>query len=234
MLKIDKITAGYGEMPMITDVSLDVRDGALVALIGSNGAGKSTLVKVISALLRPMSGKIFLDGVELTTLQSHEVVEAGVVQVPEGRKLFPAMSIRDNLLIGGRNAQARKHISSSLERTFELFPVLKQRQRQEAGTLSGGEQQMVAVGRALMAMPKVLVFDEPSLGLGPKLVVDLFHTIGQLKQEGMTILLIEQNVMLSLKICDYGYVLENGKIALSGDGNTLLKDERVKTAYLGM
>ena len=234
MLKVDKITAGYGEMPMITDVSLDVRDGTLVALIGSNGAGKSTLVKVISALLKPMSGKIFLDDVELTTLQPHEVVEAGVIQVPEGRKLFPAMSIRDNLLIGGRNAQAKKHISSSLERTFELFPVLKRRQRQEAGTLSGGEQQMVAVGRALMAMPKVLVFDEPSLGLGPKLVVDLFHTIGQLKQEGMTILLIEQNVMLSLKICDYGYVLENGKIALSGDGNKLLKDERVKTAYLGM
>jgi len=211
-----------------------VSTGEWVVVIGSNGAGKSTLFKVISGLLRPKSGNIFLDDRELTTLPSHEIVNLGVIQVPEGRMLFPKMNVKDNLLLGGRNTRARTHIADNLEKIYDLFPVLKKRATQEAGTLSGGEQQMVAIGRGLMALPRVLLLDEPSLGLAPLLIKDIFGSLDVLNKDGMTILLVEQNVIVSLKTAQRGYVLENGEIVMSGKSEDLMNDDRTKRAYMGI
>ena len=233
LLSVEKITAGYGALSVIKNISLEVNKGEWVVVIGGNGAGKSTLFRVISGLMKPKAGKILLENNDLAALATHEIVELGVIQVPEGRLVFPRMNVRENLLLGGRNTRAKPHNASSLEKVFHLFPKLKEREGQEAGTLSGGEQQMLAIGRGLMAMPKVLMLDEPSLGLAPILVAEIFKTLNLLNQEGMTILLVEQNVVMSLKSSQRGYVIENGEIVLSGNSQDLIKDERTKRAYLG-
>jgi len=233
-LSVKDITAGYGAVDVIREVSLEVSKGEWVVVIGSNGAGKSTLFKVISGLVKPKSGNVFLDDRELTTLPSHEIVDLGVIQVPEGRMLFPRMNVRDNLLLGGRNTRARTHIPENLEKVYDLFPILKKRASQEAGTLSGGEQQMVAIGRGLMALPRVLLLDEPSLGLAPLLVKEIFGSLAVLNKDGMTILLVEQNVIVSLKSAQRGYVVENGEVVMSGKSQDLMNDDRTKQAYLGI
>lgn len=234
MLSVDHVTAGYGVVPVIREIFLEVGEGETVALIGGNGAGKSTLLKVISGLIKPKGGRVFLERTELTALAPHQIVDKGVIQVPEGRRLFPRMNVRENLLLGGRNVRARQNIAPLLERVQILFPILKTKEKQEAGTLSGGEQQMVAIARGLMAMPKVILLDEPSLGLSPLIVGVIFAALSQLKQQGLTILLVEQNVRLSLKIAEKGYVLENGRIVLSGSGKSLLENGQVKASYLGI
>jgi branched-chain amino acid transport system ATP-binding protein len=231
---VKDVTAGYGAVAVIRGISLEVSTGEWVFVIGSNGAGKSTLFKVISGLLKPASGHVFLDDRELTALPSHDIVNLGVIQVPEGRMLFPRMNVRDNLLLGGRNIRARMHVAKNLEKVYDLFPVLKIRGAQEAGTLSGGEQQMVAIGRGLMAAPKVLLLDEPSLGLAPLLVNEIFESLDALNKDGMTILLVEQNVIVSLRTAQRGYVLENGEVLMSGKSEDLMKDDRTKQAYLGI
>jgi len=234
LLSIDKINAGYGKVRVLCDISLEINEGEFVALLGSNGAGKSTVLKVISGMLRPTSGSVRLDGVDLTTLRAHKIVEQGIIQVPEGRQLFPKMTVLENLLIGGNNPKAKAARENSLNKVWHLFPVLEERKNQMAGTLSGGEQQMLAVGRGVMARPKILLLDEPSLGLGPILVTNVFKVLEEVNRDGITILLVEQNVKLSLNFSNRAYVLENGRIVMSGDSHQLLNDEAVKKAYLGI
>jgi branched-chain amino acid transport system ATP-binding protein len=234
LLRVERITAGYGAVATIRSVSLEVKKTEWVVVIGGNGVGKSTLFKVISGLIKPKSGKVFLDNFDLTALPSYEIVNRGVIQVPEGRQIFPRMSVRENLLLGGRNHRAKTHMASNLEKVYQLFPVLKERGRQEGATLSGGEQQMLAIGRGLMAMPEILLLDEPSLGLAPLVIYEIFGTLRKLNQEGLTILMVEQNVKISLKNSQRGYVMENGEIVASEDSQDLVKDERTKRAYLGI
>ena len=235
MLKIEKLTAGYGEIRVLDGISLNVKRGELVAIVGSNGAGKTSLLKTISGLLKPTVGRIILeDEVDITPLPPHEIVARGIIQVPEGRQIISNMTVMENLLVGGQNPRARVRRDSSLEEVFQLFPQLRARKKQMAGTLSGGEQQMLATGRGLMAVPRILLLDEPSLGLSPLLVEELFETVKRLNEQGLTVLLVEQNIMLSLNICRRGYVLENGKIRMSGESDQLLKDDTIKRAYLGI
>ena len=235
MLKIEKLTAGYGEIRVLDGISLNVKSGELVAIVGSNGAGKTTLLKTISGFLRPTTGRIILgDEEDITSLPPHEIVARGIIQVPEGRQIISNMTVMENLLVGGQNPRARARRDSSLEEVFQLFPLLRARKKQMAGTLSGGEQQMLATGRGLMAVPRILLLDEPSLGLSPLLVEELFETVKRLNEQELTVLLVEQNIMLSLSICRRGYVLENGKIRMSGESNQLLKDDTIKRAYLGI
>jgi branched-chain amino acid transport system ATP-binding protein len=233
LLSVEKITAGYGALAVIKDISLGVNEGEWVVVIGGNGAGKSTLFRVISGLMKPKAGRVLLENSDLTTLPTHEIVDLGIIQVPEGRLIFPRMNVKENLLLGGRNSRAKPHIASSLEKVYQLFPKLKEREAQEGSTLSGGEQQMLAIGRGLMARPKILMLDEPSLGLAPILVAEIFRTLHVLNQEGMTLLLVEQNVVMSLKSSQRGYVIENGQIVLSGNSQDLIQDERTKRAYMG-
>jgi branched-chain amino acid transport system ATP-binding protein len=234
LLKVDKVTAGYGVIPVIREIQIEIGNEETVALVGGNGAGKSTLLKVISGLIKPRGGQVFFEDIDLTALPPHRIVDLGVIQVPEGRRIFPRMNVRENLLLGGRNIRARQNVESLMEKVHTLFPILKSKEKQEAGTLSGGEQQMLAIGRGLMAMPKLILLDEPSLGLSPLLVRAIFETLVRLKEQGLTILLVEQNVTLSLKVADKGYVLENGKIALSGSGKSLLENGQIKAAYWGI
>lgn len=234
MLKVDKVTAGYGVIPVIREIQIEIGNEETVALVGGNGAGKSTLLKVISGLIKPRGGQVFFEDIDLTALPPHRIVDLGVIQVPEGRRIFPRMNVRENLLLGGRNIRARQNVESLMEKVHTLFPILKSKEKQEAGTLSGGEQQMLAIGRGLMAMPKLILLDEPSLGLSPLLVRAIFETLVRLKEQGLTILLVEQNVTLSLKVADKGYVIENGKIALSGSGKSLLENGQIKAAYWGI
>ncbi len=231
---MDKVTAGYGVIPVIREIQIEIGNEETVALVGGNGAGKSTLLKVISGLIKPRGGQVFFEDIDLTALPPHRIVDLGVIQVPEGRRIFPRMNVRENLLLGGRNIRARQKVESLMEKVHTLFPILKSKEKQEAGTLSGGEQQMLAIGRGLMAMPKLILLDEPSLGLSPLLVRAIFETLVRLKEQGLTILLVEQNVTLSLKVADKGYVLENGKIALSGSGKSLLENGQIKAAYWGI
>lgn len=231
---MDKVTAGYGVIPVIREIQIAIGNEETVALVGGNGAGKSTLLKVISGLIKPRGGQVFFEDIDLTALPPHRIVDLGVIQVPEGRRIFPRMNVRENLLLGGRNIRARQKVESLMEKVHTLFPILKSKEKQEAGTLSGGEQQMLAIGRGLMAMPKLILLDEPSLGLSPLLVRAIFETLVRLKKQGLTILLVEQNVTLSLKVADKGYVLENGKIALSGSGKSLLENGQIKAAYWGI
>jgi branched-chain amino acid transport system ATP-binding protein len=234
LLKVDKVTAGYGVIPVIREIQIEIGNEETVALVGGNGAGKSTLLKVISGLIKPRGGQVFFEDIDLTALPPHRIVDLGVIQVPEGRRIFPRMNVRENLLLGGRNIRARQNVESLMEKVHTLFPILKSKEKQEAGTLSGGEQQMLAIGRGLMAMPKLILLDEPSLGLSPLLVRAIFETLVRLKEQGLTILLVEQNVTLSLKVADKGYVIENGKIALSGSGKSLLENGQIKAAYWGI
>ncbi len=235
MLELAAIRAQYGSVRVLEHVSLQVRQGEIVALVGSNGAGKSSLVKVILNLLKPVSGTTKFEGQDITNRPAHKRAEMGIGCVPEGRRLFPKMSVEDNLMVGGINGRARAIRPDTMEEVFSKFPILRERRRQLARTLSGGEQQMLAIGRALMIQPKMIIFDEPSLGLAPKVVQEVLDTIRTLNtSRGLTVLLIEQNVAASLEISSRAYVLENGRVVLSGDAQQVLRDEHVKRAYLGM
>jgi branched-chain amino acid transport system ATP-binding protein len=235
VLELEKIHARYGSVRILEDVSLSVSQGEIVALVGSNGAGKTSLVKVILNLLKPVSGTIQFEGQNITNIPAHGRAAMGISCVPEGRRLFPKMSVEDNLMVGGFNKRARALRPTAKEKVFSLFPRLQERRGQLARTLSGGEQQMLAIGRALMTQPKMIIFDEPSLGLAPKIVQEVLDTIRKLNTDrGLTVLLIEQNVAASLEISSRAYVLENGRIVLSGDAQNVLRDEHVKQAYLGM
>jgi branched-chain amino acid transport system ATP-binding protein len=233
MLKIEKLNFSYDDLQVLWDVSLEIKEGEIVTVVGSNGAGKSTILKNISRLARPESGSITFNGIELGRLESHEVVDLGVVQVPEGRKIFPEMSVWENLRMGSYVKGARKDREANLERVFSLFPRLKEREKQLGGTMSGGEQQMLAIGRGLMTNPKLLLLDEPSLGLSPLLVKNIFEIITEINRQGVTILLVEQNVYQSLRIAHRAYVLETGRVVLSGKGSDLLDNDHVKKAFLG-
>lgn len=234
MLKIEGLTIGYGDVTVVKDLYMNVEQGAIVALIGANGAGKSTTLKAISGLLDNKGGKILLNDTQIQNWPPHKIVGAGLVQVAEGRKLFPGLTVLENLELGSFIPRAKKYRAQTLTQVYDLFPRLAERSKQAAGTLSGGEQQMLAVGRALMSRPKLLMLDEPSLGLAPLLVVDMFNAVMEINREGTTILIVEQNAVQTLKMADKGYVLENGKIVLSGTGADLLKDERIRSAYLGI
>ena len=233
MLRLDAVEAGYGDVTAVRSVSLDVRAGEIVALIGSNGAGKTTTLRAISGLLPLRQGRVELDGRRISGLGSAAVVAAGIAHVPEARQLFPTMTVRENLELGARTAEGRARRAETLGHVFELFPRLSERQRQVAGTLSGGEQQMAAIGRALMARPRLLMLDEPSLGLAPVVVATIFANLTAINRDGLTILLVEQNVLRALRVSHRAYVLENGSITLSGASSTLLADDRVRRAYLG-
>lgn len=234
MLEVRGIDVFYGDVQVVRDVSFNVRVGEVVALIGANGAGKSTVLKTISGLLRPARGEILFEGRPIHSAPPYRLIEAGMAHVPEGRRLFPEMSVEENLLMGALKGAARAKRAESMESVFELFPRLRERRGQDAGTLSGGEQQMLAVGRGLMSKPRLIMFDEPSLGLAPILVKEIFRVIGQIRKEGATVLIVEQNVRQTLGVADRAYVLENGRVAMEGAGRDLLGNEHVKTAYLGV
>lgn len=234
MLKVNNIDVYYGDVQALWDVSFEVKEGEIVALLGSNGAGKTTTLNTISGLLRPRKGNIeFLDQ-ELTKLPAHKTASLGTAHVPEARRLFPEMTVEENLLMGSLMPEAKARRKESTERVFDIFPILKERRRQAAGTLSGGESQMLAIARGLMACPKLIMMDEPSLGLAPFLVDEVFRVIEQINREGVTVLVVEQNVAHALKSCTRAYILETGRIALQGTGEKLLQDEHVREAYLGV
>jgi len=233
MLSIEKLQVAYGKVQALWDVTVDVPNGEIVALVGANGAGKTTLLKTVSGLLRRQCGSITYDGRHIEEASPPEIVKHGVVHVPEGRKLFPEMTVIDNLLMGAFTV-VQSERPERLTRVFGVFPVLRERQKQIAGTLSGGEQQMVAIGRGLMAGPKLLMLDEPSLGLGPILVEEVFRVITEINRFGVTVLLVEQNTQHALTLAHRGFVMELGRIALSGPGDELLANSNVRKAYLGL
>ncbi len=233
MLTIEKLQVAYGKVQALWDVTFAVPDGEIVALVGANGAGKTTLLKTVSGLLRRQSGSITFDGRHIEEASPPEIVKHGVVHVPEGRKLFPEMAVIDNLLMGAYTISQSER-PQRLERVFNVFPVLKERQKQIAGTLSGGEQQMVAIGRGMMAGPKLLMLDEPSLGLAPLLVEEVFGVITEINRLGVTVLLVEQNTQHALTLAHRGFVMELGRIALAGSGSELLANSNVRKAYLGL
>jgi branched-chain amino acid transport system ATP-binding protein len=234
VLKVREIDAYYGDMQALRNVSIDVNQGEVVSVIGSNGAGKSTLLKTVSGMLRPRTGSISLNGNEISRAPTSKIVENGISHVPEGRQIFPTMTVLENLEMGAQFPRTRKVQRETLEQVFTYFPRLKERLEQKAGTLSGGEQQMLAMGRGLMSLPAIMMLDEPSLGLAPVLVSTIFEIIEKINRQGTSILLIEQNVFHSLKISDRGYVLENGEIALSGAGRELLENPHIRKTYLGL
>jgi len=234
MLKVGNLLVNYGNFEALRSVSLEVGPGEIVALLGANGAGKSTTINTISGLTEMRSGEVSFNGQDLVALPAYERVKLGIIQVPEGRKLFPVMTVLDNLLIGSFSDEARKHRAETLEMVYGLFPKLAERQDQLAGTLSGGEQQMVAVGRGLMAKPKVLMLDEPSLGLAPIMVETIFEAIVKINKLGTSILLVEQNVLYALEIANRGYVIETGETVLQGSSQELSSNEELRKAYLGL
>jgi branched-chain amino acid transport system ATP-binding protein len=234
LLRVEGIEAGYGDLTAVSDVSLEVREGEAVALIGANGAGKTTTLRAVSGLLPLRRGRIEFQGQRLDGLGPAEIVARGIAHVPEGRQLFPTMTVRENLELGARSRAARSGRAEMLERVFGLFPRLRERREQFAGTLSGGEQQMCAIGRGLMARPRLLMLDEPSLGLAPVLVKAIFEDLVRINAQGITVLLVEQNVLRSLQLAHRGYVLENGRMTLSGPRDELLASGHIKQAYLGL
>ncbi len=234
MLRIEGLTAAYDGPPALSNVSLHVEKGEILGLLGANNAGKSTLINCISGLVRPLAGRISFDGADITTLRPHQRVASGIVQVPEGRQVFPKMSVIENLLLGGTARAARPHRATRLDQVFALFPRLAERKPQQAGTLSGGEQQMLAIGRALMSGPRLLMLDEPSLGLSPLFVQIIFKALADLNRQGLTILLIEQNLTLTLAYAGRGVVLERGQVAIEGTRDMLKDDPRTRAAYLGL
>jgi len=234
LLDVSGLTAGYNGVTVVSDISLHVDAGETVAVIGANGAGKTTLIRCIAGMVNASSGRVTFNGKDITGLSSDRTCEAGLAQSPEGRQLFATMSVEDNLRLGAILRRAHMHTEDNLVRVFDLFPVLKSRRRQMSGTLSGGEQQMVAIGRALMSDPLLIMLDEPSLGLAPVMVDVMFDTIANLNKNGMSILLVEQNTAESLALSSRAYVMENGQIVLQGAGSELLNDDRVRHAYLGI
>ncbi|HWU39530.1 MAG TPA: ABC transporter ATP-binding protein [Candidatus Acidoferrum sp.] len=233
-LQLGDVWGGYGDVTVLKGVTMQVQPGTVVALVGANGAGKSTLLRMISGLLPPTRGEITFLGERIDHASPHHVVELGFVQVPEGKQLFPQMTVEENLIVGSTCQRARGDRARSLDEVYSLFPDLAVRKRQEAGSLSGGEQQMVAVGRALMSKPKLLAMDEPSLGLAPVIVERLFDVLQEIRKTGLTLLIIEQNVQRTLEMADRGYVMENGQIVLEGTGKDLLGNAHLRTHYLGM
>jgi branched-chain amino acid transport system ATP-binding protein len=233
MLELHDVHAYYGNIHALKGISLPVEEGEIVTLIGANGAGKSTTLRLISALQHPTAGRIQYQGRDISQARPSDVVRRGIVQVPEGRKIFGTLTVRENLEMGAFTRDDGEEIEASMEHVFQLFPRLKERVKQTGGTLSGGEQQMLAVGRALMAKPRLLLMDEPSMGLAPILVQEIFHIIQEINEEGVTILLVEQNAHLALSVADRGYVLETGAIQLAGTAQALAEDPRVREAYLG-
>ena len=234
MLKIKNLKSGYNNLPIISDINISLNENQIIAIVGSNGAGKSTLLKTICGLIQPMEGTINFLGKRIDNLQTHEIVCLGISMVPEGKQLFPSMNVRENLDVGSYAKQVRKFREQTLEEVYNIFPKLKEREKQLAGTLSGGEQQMLATARALMLKPKLLLMDEPSQGLAPFLVTELFEKIKTIRESGTSILIVEQNVFKALKISDWSYVIEGGRIVLGGKGEDLLENEKLKEAYLGM
>jgi len=234
MLKVSHIDLFYGDLQVLWDVSFGVREGEILALIGPNGAGKTTLIRAISALVPVAKGSIRFDGLRLDRLPPQDMIKYGVVQVPEGRRLFPDMSVEENLKLGSLYGKARIKRNETLETVYGLFPLLGERRKQIVGTLSGGEQQMTAIGRGLMALPRLMMLDEPSLGLAPLIVRDIFQLIEKIHGEGVTILLVEQNVQQTLALCHRAYVLESGRITMEGTGRELMADARIQKAYLGI
>jgi len=234
VLEIKNIDVFYGDVQVIWDVSFDVKRGEIAALIGANGAGKSTVLKTISGILRPKKGEISFEKSAIYKMDAYRLIDLGIAHVPEARRLFVEMTVEENLDMGSLRGEARAQREKTKEMVFELLPRLRERRRQLAGTLSGGEQQMLAIGRGLMSLPKLQMFDEPSLGLGPILVREVFNTIKKIKKEGTTVLIVEQNVKQTLAIADRAYVLENGRITLQGTGESLLNNAHIKTAYLGV
>ncbi len=234
MLKVNGIDVFYGDLQVLWDVSFEVKEKEILVLVGANGAGKSTTIRTVSSLLTPRKGSIEFDGIRLDKTPPYNVIAHGIVHVPEGRRLFPQMSVEENLIMGTLYGEAKAKRSQTMERVYGLFPRLKERQKQLAGTLSGGEQQMLAVGRGLMSLPKLMMFDEPSLGLAPILVQDIFRIVRKINEEGVTVLLVEQNVRQTLAMCHRAYVLENGRVVLEGTGQALMANQHVKEAYLGI
>jgi branched-chain amino acid transport system ATP-binding protein len=234
MLEVNNVFAQYGDLKILHGVSLKVDLKRIVTLVGANGAGKTTLMKVISGLIRPSSGSVLFDGSDLANFPAFRIVGKGLVQIPEGRSLFYNMCVLENLLIGASHEKAKKDVDKSLRGVYKIFPILDERKKQSARTLSGGEQQILAIARAMMSCPKLILMDEPSLGLAPLMVKKIFGVIQNLNEEGLSIFLVEQNIKSSLKISHYGYVLENGRIVLEGNGDSLLNNEYTKKAYLGM
>ena len=234
VLEIRNIDVFYGDVQVIWDVVFEVKEGEIVALIGANGAGKSTTLKTISGIVRPRKGEVIFQGEAIHKIDPYALIERGLALCPEARRLFVEMTVEENLDMGSLKGEAKKQRQKTKEMVFELFPILGERRRQLAGTLSGGEQQMVAIGRGLMSLPKLLMFDEPSLGLAPILVREVFNIIKRIREAGTTVLIVEQNTKQTLSIADRAYVLETGKIALQGTGQALLNDEHVRKAYLGV
>ncbi len=234
MFKVNDLWSGYGEQQVLRGIELELAPGSITALIGANGAGKSTFLRTVSGLVKSTRGEVVLNDERLSGLPPHEVVAKGFVQSPEGKQLFPEMTVLENLLIGATTPKAHAQRRETLKNVFEIFPILEERQKQLAGTMSGGQQQMVAVGRALMALPKVLALDEPSLGLAPIMVTRLFEGIKKIKNQELAALVIEQNVQLVLSMADWGYVIENGVIAMQGTGDKLLNNPQLRSSYLGI
>jgi branched-chain amino acid transport system ATP-binding protein len=234
LLEVEAISSGYGEVQILWEASLELERGRLTALVGSNGAGKTTLLRTVMGLLKPSRGSIRFDGRDVTRVSPHAKAAQGIVLVPEGRQLFPSMTVYENLEMGAFSGRARANFQANLERVYDMLPRLKERAGQRAGTLSGGEQQMLALGRGLMAQPQVLMFDELSLGLAPFLVLNLFEVLQRLKEGGLTMLLVEQNVQMALAVSEYAYVLSEGRIDLQGPSRELARNEEVRAAYLGV
>ena len=233
MLKVENLVVKYGMIEAIKGISFEVNDGEIVTLIGANGAGKTTTMHAISGLIKPVSGSIYLDGTDLTKVQPHKIVSMGLAQVPEGRRVFAQETVEENLTLGAFFRKDKDKIKADMDYVYDLFPRLKERSSQLAGTLSGGEQQMLAMGRALMADPKIMLLDEPSMGLSPLLVSEIFSIIEEINKKGTTVLLVEQNAKSALAIANHAYVLETGTITLQGTGQELSRDARVQKAYLG-
>ena len=234
LLEIKELSAGYGDVQVLWDINLGIEEERIVALVGANGAGKSSLLKIISGLLKPYAGRITFQGEDITNKPSKEIVEKGIIQVPEGRRLFPQMSVEENLVLGSFRRRSFKNVHKQLDKVYGTFPILKERRQQKAGSLSGGEQQMCAIARGLMGNPVLLLIDEMSLGLAPLIVDSLIDIVKEINQEGAGVLLVEQDVQLALDNSHYGYVLSTGQIAMEGDSKELLADQEIKKIYLGL